>query len=716
MATNQALEQRAGVGPLAGRWASVVFPRLKNQISEHLGLCRTVVNTGRPQRFELWVNDSTQCLSTSLFPAGPDRILVLIEEITSKKATEESLLESRKLLSKISRQVPGMTFQLYRSAKGRFSFPFVGSGVDSILEISSEGLMRNPAWIFRRIHPEDVRPVFHQVLDAIDSHDPFHAEFRVVLAERGLRWLRCDAVPERLEDGTTLWHGVFADITEEKEAKLALEESKRFLENIINTVADPIFVKDRPGGPLLLFNDAFCHLAGVTRNELTANGGMVDFPESEHRFFTQIDEQVFATGIENIVEEPLTDSKGTLHTVVTKKTLYTDERNRKYLVGAVQDVTERLKSEELLLRSEKLESLGVLAGGIGHDFNNLLAGLFAYLELAKGKVTTGDTEKALHYLSKTLSVFQRAKAMTQQLLTFAKGGVPLFQSHDLRHVIRAAADSALGDGRLTCEFDIAEDLWSCDCDVGQISQVIDNLVTNAIRAMPEGGTIFIRSENVESPQGPFIKITVRDQGVGIPQEDLPRIFDPFFSTKKDGHGLGLATVHSVVLKHGGMVDVESEQGQGTAFHVFLPASPVLEPFESLPGKLPHEGSGRILLMDDEDMLREATQDMLESLGYSVTATSDGTQALLRYQEARETANPFVAAILDLTIPRGTGGKEVARVLREEYPDAILIAASGYSDDPIMADPKAYSFTDRIVKPFLKRDLEELLDRVFDPRG
>jgi nitrogen-specific signal transduction histidine kinase/CheY-like chemotaxis protein len=403
-----------------------------------------------------------------------------------------------------------------------------------------------------------------------------------------------------------------------------------------------------------------------------------------------------------------------VHTVVTKKTLYLDERNHAFLVAVMQDVTERLKAEELLLRSEKLESLGVLAGGIAHDFNNLLAGLFAYLELAKGRVANGDSEKALHYLSKTLSVFQRAKSLTQQLLTFSKGGTPLLQTRNLQQLLQASAESALAATQVDCQFSLPENLWACDCDVNQIAQVVQNLMANALHAMPGGGTIFLSAENFESPHGPFVKMTIQDQGVGIPQEDLPRIFDPFFSTKKDGHGLGLATVHSIVVKHGGWVDVESQRNRGTAFHIFLPASPVFES-STHHGTEPHQGSGRILLMDDEDLLREAIQDMVESLGYEVTATKDGTEALSRYREALETSYPFVAAILDLTIPHGIGGKEVAVALRRDDPEAFLVATSGYSDDPIMADPTAHGFTDRIVKPFLKQDLEELLNRVFSSK-
>jgi PAS domain S-box-containing protein len=712
LAANQTLEQWATAGPLAGKWASVAFPGFRKQIEANIVLCRTVVGSGRPQQCELWSQDPRQCLSISLFPVDDERFIMVVDDITAAKNAEEDLRASRNLLTNISKQVPGMVFQLRRSPKGRFSFAYVSSGVGSILELPPEDLVKNPAWVFRRIHPEDVKPFFQKVQRAAEGQDPFHAEFRVVLALRGLRWLRADAVPEKQVDGTILWHGVIGDITDEKEAKIALEESKKFLENIINAVADPIFVKDKPGGPFLLFNDALCTLLGLTRQELIASSGRIHSPEAEHQFSLQIDEQVFATGIENFVQEPWTDKTGTVHTVVTKKTLYTDEGNHRFLVAVVQDVTERLKAEELLLRSQKLESLGVLAGGIAHDFNNLLGGLFAYLELAKGSVINGNSEKALHYLSKTLSVFGRAKNLTQQLLTFSKGGTPLLETLNLPLIIRAAADSAVEGTRITCEYAFQEDLWSCECDRLQISQVIVNLVTNAIQAMPGGGTVLISSENFESPHGPFLKLTIRDHGNGIPEENLSRIFDPFFSTRENGHGLGLATVHSIVLKHGGWIEVESEPKRGSAFHVFLPGSPVVEIPPVSFRKDSHHGSGRILVMDDEDLLRDAIQDMLESLGYSVTAVRDGSQALNSYQEALKSQTPFAAMILDLTIPQGMGGCAVAQAIRKADGNAILIAASGYADDPVMANPRGHGFTDRIVKPFLRRDLEELLDRVF----
>ncbi len=711
LAVNPTLQKLAGEIPLAGKWISSAVPQLKDQVTENLGLLRTVVRTSRPQNLDIWLNNPRRCLSVSLFPAGTDRFILVVDEIAV--ANEEVSTEGATPTAS-NRQVPGMVFQLSRSPKGRYSFPYVSSGAVSVFEIAPTDLMKNPGWIFRRIHPQDVKTFFRRVHGAALKHEPFHAEFRVVLAQRGLRWLRADSVPEQREDGTLLWHGVIADITDEREGHFALEESQRFLENIINSVADPIFVKERPGGPFLLVNQAFCDLLGITRLELEAADRMIAFPESERLFFDQIDEQVFVTGLENIVQEPLTDKRGVVHTIVTKKTLYVDEQGRKFLVGVCQDITERLKAEELQLRSQKMESLGALAGGIAHDFNNLLASLFAYLELAKGSVSNGQSEKALHYLSKTLSVFDRAKALTQQLLTFSKGGSPLRQNRNLERLIKTRTDALLTGSTAKSHYAIPDDLWPCECDENQIAQVIDNLVTNALQAMPDGGTIFIEAGNVETAHGPFVKLTIRDQGIGIPPESLPRIFDPFFSTKPNGQGLGLATVHSIVLKHGGWVEVESEPNLGTVFHVFIPASPVIEPFAPSPVKGPHSGSGRILLMDDEDLLREAMQAMLEGLGYSVTATRNGVEALKRYREARRGPNPYVAAILDLTIPHGMGGSETAQAIRRDHRDAVLIAASGYPDDPVMSDPLAHGFSDRIVKPFLKGDLEDLLNRVFHP--
>jgi two-component system, cell cycle sensor histidine kinase and response regulator CckA len=379
------------------------------------------------------------------------------------------------------------------------------------------------------------------------------------------------------------------------------------------------------------------------------------------------------------------------------------------------DVTKRKKAEEAMQNFQKLESLGVLAGGIAHDFNNLLSGIFGYIDLAQSE--SGE-KSVTGYLSKALSTLDRARGLTQQLLTFAKGGAPALETHRLPQFVRETSRFALSGSNVSCAFDIPDSLWPCNIDKNQIGQVIDNIVINAQQAMPLGGTIrisaanisFAENEHLPLKKGDYVRLSFSDSGVGIPKDLLPRIFDPFFTTKTKGHGLGLATCYSIVKRHEGAIEVESEPGIGATFHVYLPASPGSTIESAQSSGLPHKGSGTVLVMDDEDVIRNVVAGMLKKLGYSVECAADGTEALRLIAEREKSGDPFVALILDLTIPGGLGGRETLQELRNRGCRIPAFVASGYAEDPVMARPQDHGFTASICKPFRKSDLAELLEK------
>jgi two-component system, cell cycle sensor histidine kinase and response regulator CckA len=385
-------------------------------------------------------------------------------------------------------------------------------------------------------------------------------------------------------------------------------------------------------------------------------------------------------------------------------------------VGFILDITERKRMEEELQKVEKLESLGILAGGIAHDFNNLLGGLFGYIDMAR--VNSGADKTVSKYLDKASAVFERAKDLTQQLLTFSKGGSPKRKTGHVGSLVKENAAFALSGSNIGCDYNIARDLWPCDFDENQIGQVIDNIVINAQQAMPLGGTISISVDNIslndgDKPAlsaGDYIKISIADSGVGIPQELLKRIFDPFFTTKQKGNGLGLATCYSIIQKHEGCIDVESAPGKGSVFHIFLPASHggAVQDISQSPSC--HEGKGRILVMDDEDFMREIVGEMLTSMGYSIIEARNGEEALRFSVDAEKQGNLISGALFDLTIPGGVGGREAIVEFRKEFPDMPVFASSGFSDDPVMARPAEFGFTDSIRKPFKKGDLAEMLNK------
>jgi signal transduction histidine kinase/ActR/RegA family two-component response regulator len=389
-------------------------------------------------------------------------------------------------------------------------------------------------------------------------------------------------------------------------------------------------------------------------------------------------------------------------------------------VGAVlvlRDVTERVRLEAELLRASKLESLGVLAGGIAHDFNNFLAVVMGNLSLALADETTAAS--AGRWLREAERGTLRARELTQQLLTFAKGGEPLREAVSLGEVVREAAQFALHGSSVRCEFHLAPDLRPADVDKGQIGQVVQNLVINAVQAMPHGGVIHVRLRNESLgkdtvpciPAGDYLRLEIEDTGKGIAPHDLAHIFEPFFTTKESGTGLGLATVYSVIQKHSGRVTVESEVGRGTTFRIWLPAARI-EPAVSPPSTSPFAPlTGRVLFMDDEEPIRMMTKALLERLGFEPTLTTDGTEAVQEYSRAHASGKPYAVVIMDLTVPGAMGGADAMREILKIDPDARGIVSSGYSSDPVMANYRAHGFRAMVPKPYRIADFAKAIREV-----
>lgn len=388
----------------------------------------------------------------------------------------------------------------------------------------------------------------------------------------------------------------------------------------------------------------------------------------------------------------------------------------------INDVTERRRMEEELFKAQKLESIGVLAGGIAHDFNNYLHGILGNLSIAKDNAIQSavQNEKIYERLAEAIKISELAKNLAQQLLTFAKGDEPNLQLSSLSEIIKDAANLGLMGSNVKCEFSIPDDLWNAEVDRGQISQVLSNLIINAKQAMPQGGVINVRAENVMIDEqnefsltaGSYLKISVIDQGFGIPEENLAKIFDPFFTTKPNGNGLGLAISYSIIKNHHGYIGVTSKVGKGTTFFIYLPATPdkVLK-VEERKEISKVSGVGRILVMDDEDFIRELSYEMLKSMGYEAVTAKDGAEAIKLYKEAIESNNPFSAVIMDLTIPGGVGGKEAISILKEIDPNVKAIVSSGYSNEMIKSELSKSGFIGILNKPYQKDDLGEVLEKI-----
>ncbi len=378
------------------------------------------------------------------------------------------------------------------------------------------------------------------------------------------------------------------------------------------------------------------------------------------------------------------------------------------------EIRQREQTEEELLRVRNLESLGVLAGGIAHDFNNFLTIVQGNIELAQMDLDEDSPVRAT--LQQTSVACRRAGFLSNQLLTFAKGGAPIRRVVSVAELILDSVNLVRTGALVSVDVDIADDLWCAELDRSQIGQVLHNILLNARQAMPEGGIVEVHAENLlPSGQPPDlreqVRISIRDYGPGIPADILPRIFDPYFTTRTGGTGLGLTTAYAIVTRHGGRISVDSKVGQGTVFVLDLPATRERPAPEVAPAARLRRGTGRLLVMDDEEALRMLLERVLTTLGYEVHAARDGAEAIALYESAKAAGVGYDAVLLDLTVSGGMGGVEAAVRLRELDPSARLIVSSGYSDAPVMARFRDYGFDDAIPKPWLMPQLSEVFERV-----
>ncbi len=392
--------------------------------------------------------------------------------------------------------------------------------------------------------------------------------------------------------------------------------------------------------------------------------------------------------------------------------------------GITREITERKEHEKELLKIEKLESLGVLAGGIAHDFNNILTGITGNISFAQ--MFLDADHEAYKPLAEAEKASLRAGELARQLLTFARGGEPVKKVVSLRHLVNEAVSLVLRGSNVKGTIEIPDSIHAIEADEGQMNQVFHNIIINARQAMPEGGTLTVtaRNETLDAentmalPAGGYVTISFADQGSGISDDDLKRIFDPYFTTKLSGKGLGLASVHSIVKRHGGHIGVNSVTGKGSTFTIHLPSMGETYSKHQTDSVTPsiciHTG-GSILIMDDEEVVRDIAAKILEYLGYQVTTCVNGEDAIELYKVAGESGAPFSAVIMDLTIPGGMGGKDAARQILAIDPKACLIVSSGYSDDPVMSDYSIYGFNGAIAKPYKITELGQMLSSMLSKR-
>ena len=502
------------------------------------------------------------------------------------------------------------------------------------------------------------------------------------------------------------------------EMERRLKESQQWLTTTLKSIGDAVIATDI-NGCVIFMNPIAESLTGWKQKEASGKHLKKVFNIINEKTGKQVDDPVTRVLREGIVvglanHTLLISKDGTRRSIDDSGAPIKDENGK--IIGVVlvfRDVSEKRRIEQELMKADKLNSLGILAGGIAHDFNNILTAILGNIILAKEFTRPG--EKIYERLIEAEKASLRAKDLAQQLLTFSSGGAPIKKTMFISELLKESALFALSGSNVQCEFSISNNLWAVEIDEGQINQAINNLIINAIQSMPEGGRIKLTAENVTVSEGEkkgrYVKISIVDQGIGIPKEHLPKIFEPYFTTKQKGSGLGLAIVYSIIKKHDGYIEVETELGVGTTFKVYLPAS-LKNVFmrKGLKEKI-QTGKGKILVMDDEELVRKVIGEMLVFLGYEVEFAKEGIEAIELYKKAKAQGQPFDAIIMDLTIPKGMGGKETINKLLEIDPTVKAIVSSGYSTDPVMTEFTKYGFKGFIIKPFKIKELGEVLYRV-----
>lgn len=509
---------------------------------------------------------------------------------------------------------------------------------------------------------------------------------------------------------------VVRDITRRRKADEALRKSEEQYRILLENIQDGVFVVLH--GKLKFVNDSLAKMAGYTADEITGREFQAFIaPEDVERLSEYYAKRQEGRSAPREYECRLLHKDGISRILVKVNVgtiLYEDGIAS---LGTVKDITGNRKIEEELQKTQKMEILGGLAGGIAHEFNNILTAIVGNIALAKMYAKPGL--EIFDILTEVEMASLKAKNLTQQLNTFSKGGNPVKRIFSLADLIRDSVNFALSGSTIRCEFLVQDDLLPVEGDENQINQALNNLIVNAKDAMPQGGIVQVKAENImlypENPfnlgDGKYIKISVMDHGVGIPKEYLPKVFDPFFTTKKDRDGLGLTITYSIVKKHNGYIGVDSKPGEGAAFYLYLPAvQEKITPKEKTGQRFP-TGRGKILVMEDEDLVRSVIARMLDQCGYQAEFAKDGIETIELYMNAKNSAKPFDAVIMDLIIPGGMGGRETIRKLIELDPDVKAIVSSGYSNDQIMSNFREYGFTSILPKPYSLEDLCRTLYKV-----
>ena len=647
-----------------------------------------------------------------------DYLVTVARDITERKRAEEALRQSEDKFKTVAEQSPNMIF-IYRKGK----VIYANKLAEERMGYKREEFYSPDFDFLSLIAPDSLELVKSKLKEHIEGKEVAPYEYALITRE-GKRIEAIINVKLIDYEGERAILGIVTDITDHRQAEEERAKLQAQLSNAMEMAHLGHWEYD-VSKDFFTFNDHFYKIFRTTAEQV--GGYRMSSSEYARRFIHPEDRDLMIEEsrksyessdpyFSNQLEHRILYADGQVGYITVRYFLVKDDQGKTVKTyGVNQDITERKRMEEELLKAQKLESVGILAGGIAHDFNNILTAIIGNISLAKHQVTPED--EIFDLLNEAEMASTRAQGLTKQLLTFAKGGIPVKETASIKDIIKESTLFALRGSKSNCEFSISEDLWPIEVDIGQFNQVINNIMINASQAMPLGGTIKVAVENLIIEErdnlpikpGRYIRISITDQGIGIAEEYLSKIFDPYFTTKQKGSGLGLASTYSIIKRHDGHIRVESNLGVGTTFHIYLPASEKAIPEKEETGLI--KGQGSILVMDDEASLRRTVGRMLGNLGYEPEFAKDGNEAIDMVKKAKEAGKSYDAVILDLTVPGGMGGKECITKLLEIDPGIKAIVSSGYSEDPVLSNSKEYGFKGMMPKPFKAQSLSKVLHDV-----
>lgn len=636
--------------------------------------------------------------------------------IVTRRRESDALRKSETRFRKIADKIPSILWQLDPEGNPLFVnrawYEYTGCTPDQYAKDGGAFY----------VHPDDWPKVIESRRESIAQRKQWEGKFRIRRHDGEYGWFLAHGIPLFSQDGKLeCFIGQTMEITELQRIEEALSAESQKLIVTLNSIGDGVVTTDMEGRVFMLNREGES-LTGWTQKEAIGHPLSEVFKIVHQYSRLPIEDpvqKVLRTGTTvELANHTLLISRDGVERIIADSAAPIRDTQGKILgtVLVFRDSTQKEKLTEEMLRSSKLESLGLLAGGIAHDFNNLLSTVLGNITVLER--FSNDTVNVPQCLAEARLACMRARDLTQQLLTFSKGGAPIKKLAHLKEVITESTRFALHGSSVRAEFDIAPDLYTVNIDSSQISQVIHNIVLNAAQAMPHGGTINVKAFNIpDISSGKVTRISISDNGVGISPDDLPKIFDPYFTTKASGTGLGLASSYSIVKKHEGEITVDSKVGVGSTFHVDLPAHDAKEQEIVTPKETETivTGQGRLLVLEDERMLSRLLKIMLGNLGYEVSVAHTGSQAIELYRESMTTQMPFDGCILDLTLAGGMSGAETFLHLRKMNPTVRALVCSGYSNDQILADFRNHGFSGIIVKPYTIEDISQAVQKMLDAK-